>query len=650
MMFPAYITIDFESFYTDEYSLRKMTTPEYILSPLFRSFGASISLGDTGKAVYLEHEELVIFIEGLKKAQAKKKPIIMISHNALFDMCVLAWRYGLIPDLMIDTLGMCRVLLSRYLRSLSLESVTKFLGVTQKGKFLAKTKGMYPEEMKRLGLWEGFKEYAIDDNYGCRDVFMKLRAGFPNSEYEVMHNVLMCAVKPQFILDRNMLAQHAAHVDQEKANLLTNCGLLSRDELMSNEKFAELLRQFGIEPGTKISPKTGLESYAFAKTDQFMLDLEEDDDPSVQALAAARVGHKSTLEETRTRRFINISNIDADQYAYPGMYPLGAMPIALRYGGAHTHRFSGDWLLNQQNLMRNFITPEGKRIPGRLRTSLTAPEGHKVVVADASQVECRLGAYCCGQDDLVEDFRQGIDVYSKFGGDNIYHKPLSKKDTPAERYVSKTAVLQLGYQSGGAKFNSAVKGKSKAELGYVVDIGLAESTNIVYAYRRKMDKISGQWQTFQDFIPYLAAGGYSMQFGPCILGDQEIVGPLGSDGRALKLYYHNLQQVVTQEGRSQWEFEYAGKHKYLYGGKVLENIIQFLARNLIMEAAHRVFVRTGFRWVLQVHDELVYIIPDRYVEWFRVILAEEMRRAPTWAPDIPLGCDTGAGMNYGEAK
>jgi hypothetical protein len=102
---------------------------------------------------------------------------------------------------------------------------------------------------------------------------------------------------------------------------------VSPGDLSSSDRFAELLRAQGVEPETKISGKDN-EIYAFAKTDKFMQELLEDEDPIVQALALARLGMKSTMKQTRAERL---------GYMSQG----GTMPVYLHMYGAHTTRWSG---------------------------------------------------------------------------------------------------------------------------------------------------------------------------------------------------------------------------------------------------------------------------------------------------------------------
>ena len=115
-------------------------------------------------------------------------------------------------------------------------------------------------------------------------------------------------------------------------------------------------------------------------------------------------------------------------------------------------------------------------------------------------------------------------------------------------------------------------------------------------------------------------------------------------------------------GGSRWckqPYEEDGEYYYSYGrktkvkmytGKFLENIVQFLARIVIMNAACRLYTKYGLRFVLQSHDELVFCVPAYQADWAKQVLRYELTQPPTWARDIPLGCDVASGESYGDAK
>ena len=128
--------------------------------------------------------------------------------------------------------------------------------------------------------------------------------------------------QPTLQLDLPLLEQHLMEVKAKKEALLAKA-TADKETLLSNQKFAALLLSLGVDPPTKISPTTGKETLAMAKNDEGFKALAEHPDEQVQALVAARLGTKSTLEETRTERFIGIAK-------------RGSLPVPLRYYAAHT--------------------------------------------------------------------------------------------------------------------------------------------------------------------------------------------------------------------------------------------------------------------------------------------------------------------------
>jgi DNA polymerase len=426
-------------------------------------------------------------------------------------------------------------------------------------------------------------------------------------------------------IDQTVLAEHLASVRAKKAALLAQVSI-EKEELMSNEKFAAALTALGVDPPRKVSLTTGKETWAFSKTDPDFIALEEHDDPQVQALVAARLGYKSTLEESRTERFLSIARL-----TWPGKDDA-LMPMPLRYSGAHTHRLSGDWNLNVQNMPRG----------GALRSALIAPPGHVILAADASQIEARIVAWICDQFDLVKQFADGEDVYSSFAS-KVFERPINKKTDPAERFIGKTAILGLGYGLGWTKFQRTVKLQSKAQTGTRIELTDDEARKIVETYRTEYRHIPSVWRVLNNNINVLATGHGSFSLGPCGFGRGHITLPNG-----LRLSYYDLKSVDDE-----WTYTFGGKPKRLYGGALLENIVQALARIVVMDAGVRIrkiFATYGIQLALQVHDELVFVVPEELAEVCKKIALDEMSRRPTWAPTLPLAAEADFGPSYGDAK
>jgi hypothetical protein len=625
------IVVDVESYYDQEYSLRKMTPVEYILDHRWETIGWAVK--DNGaETVWMTHDEFRAYLAGLPPKVA------MVSHNALFDMCVLAWRYGYTPHIMIDTLGMARAWYGHKLKSLALASIARFLGIGVKGDTVHKVQGMGLAAIKAAGFYDEYAEYSKTDADLCWQIYRKIiDEGFPVEEIAVMDSVLRCAVQPSFVLNQTLLAEHLHAVQSDKERLMEQIKTMDaatgrevRDVLMSNDLFAEALRSLGVEPPTKISLTTGKETYAFAKTDPAFIELEEHENPDVQALVGARLGVKSTIEETRTQRLLSVANL-----TWPGNR-RALMPMPLRYSGAHTHRLSGDWKLNMQNLP--------SRGNNRIRSALEAPGGYSVVAVDASQIEARIAGWFCSADKLTSAFANKEDVYSTFAS-SVFGYEVKKSTHKVERFIGKTAVLGLQYGLGWSKFQKTVALQSKAQVGEEVLLDDIEATRVVQTYRREYQEIPQMWRRLDALITQMTNRHCYQEVGPLVFMHEKIKLPSG-----LFLHYHGLE---NKEG--QWWFTYGGKPKYLYGGKMLENIVQALARICVMDTAvnvRRRLARGGhdIRLNLQVHDELVYICPTDQAESLRDMVIEEMCKPPRWGVDIPLDAEGDFGPSYGACK
>jgi len=408
------ITVDFETYYDRDYSLSKITTEEYIRSDLFEVIGVSVKVNNQETEwASGTHTQLKRWLQD----SFDWKNYLVLAHNTLFDGAILSWRFGIEPRGWLDTLCMGRAVHGVEVGG-SLKALAERYRLGEKGTEVVNALGkrlvdFTEEELARYG------DYCINDVELTYNLFHKMAKSFPKQELKVIDQTLRMFIDPVLELDGDMLQQHLIGIKKMKDDLLTLSGV-DKAELMSNDKFAELLRSCGVEPPMKESPATGKQTYAFAKSDEEFKALAEHDDPKVQALVSARLGTKSTLEETRTQRFIDISK-------------RGSLPVPIRYYAAHTGRFGGDDKINMQNL------PSRGNNANKLKKSIIAPEGYTIIDADSAQIEARVLAWLAGQDDLVTAFAEGKDVYKKMAS-AIYGKPefeISKD----ERFVGKTTIL-----------------------------------------------------------------------------------------------------------------------------------------------------------------------------------------------------------------
>jgi hypothetical protein len=324
------ITLDFETYYAQDYTLSKGTTEEYIRSPRFEVIGVAVKVND-GPTEWFSgtHEETRAFLSRYDWANS-----FALAHNTMFDGAIMSWRFGIKPKVWLDTLCMARALHGVEVGG-SLKAVAERYGVGEKGNEVVNAKNKRLADFTREEL-SRYASYCVNDVDLTRDVFKIMVEKFPKQELKLIDLTLRMFIDPVLDLDTGLLETHLDKIKDWKDELLDKSGT-TKEDLMSNPKFAELLKGLDVDPPMKISPTTGKETYAFAKTDEGFKALAEDEDVRVQALVAARLGNKSTLEETRTQRFIDISK-------------RGLLPVPIRYYAAHTGRWGGDDKINLQNL------------------------------------------------------------------------------------------------------------------------------------------------------------------------------------------------------------------------------------------------------------------------------------------------------------
>jgi DNA polymerase family A len=644
---------DCETYYDTDYSLNKMPTPSYILDPRFELQMVAVKLNDAPHQV-IRGPDFPQFL-------ASVDPTITttVNFNALFDASILAWRYGWVPHTMLDAMGMARALLGHELKhGVSLRAVAEYMYLGHKGHALQKVMGLRLAQIESMGLYPEFAAYAEQDNFLLEQIFLRLIPSFPWSERRLMDMVLRCAVTPRFQCDVPMMEQHLADVEAEKNQLLIDANGVDPKTIMSTPKFKAALEALGVTVEMK-QTASGV-TPAFAKTDEFMEELTAHADPQVQALALARLGFKSTLEETRTRKLLHIAGLDWSTWnAYrggKGHRPF--MPIPLAYGKAHTHRLAGEWKMNMQNMP----TVRGSKGKSKLRQSLVVADDECVVTCDLSQIEARLSAWICGCSRLIDEFANKKDPYSQLANDIFGYAVNRKlKDAqgnlvfPIEGFIGKTGILGLGYGAGKDKFDTMViqsARKDGLDISKIYNRSLGDKA--VDSYRRRYGEIPRGWSTLDMAVrSYWLSGSATYKFGPVEISYGTVMLPSG-----LALRYADPQQYVDPDtGRVEYKYRYGKTWHKIYGAKLLENIVQALARIVVMNAALRIRDRgihtvnpEDYRFSHQAHDELVFVVKKDHLDEVKKIVMQEMTRRPSWAPDAPIDAELGVGSNYGEAK
>lgn len=613
------ITIDFETYYDKLYSLgRNMSMEDYVCDPRFEIIMVGIKINEAPATwhSFPTHDGYAQLFADLGLADSA-----IICHNTLFDALILQYHFGIIPKFLMDTLSMAQAVLKPYHRSISLASCLKATNCPMQKldtvhSMLGRTRtSLTKQELDEYGL------YCTTDVETTHWLWKHLKNSIPRKEFAVIDLTLRMYIESQFELDAEVL-RGALHKEREKKRLLINNlpADVKPSQLTSNVQFADLLSRYNVTPPTKTSPVTGKTTYAFAKNDPGWKELEETygNDPLIAPLIYGRLGLKSTIGETRAERFLDI----ADKY--------GKLRIPLRYYAAHTGRYGGMEKINCQNLPR--IDSGDDR--NQLRYALAAPEGYTVLAGDLSQIEARLNAWLSGCTELLKVFATGGDPYCAFAT-KAYNRVITKADAH-ERFIGKTCILGLGYGMGHNKLQATLRAQG-------VNEPIDTVVKYVNVYRDSYWQIPQLWRKCDEIIEQMASG-CNATIGPCIVNDNQVLLP-----NDMFLNYPNIRHVYSAK-YSGWSYEYGGQPRTLWGGKLVENIIQALARIIIMDHMLEVRKTLGLRPALQAHDELVYIVPTDRLNEYNLELLRIMKTVPAWAEGLPVDAETGFGKTYGDAK
>ena len=618
------ITIDFETYYTSkDLGFRTQTTEEYIRDSRFEVIGVAVQV-DAGEPVWFSGDR-----EATRKwlKQFDWKNSMMLAHNTLFDGAILKWHFGITPMVYLDTLCMARAIHGVEVGG-SLAKLALRYGIGEKGTEVTaaidKTRSDFtPEDLAQYG------EYCRNDVALTYQLFNNMSKGFPMEELKLIDMTLRMFTHPMLYVDEETLQQRLDDLRKEQSELLSSlmekleCTTEEevRKQLSSNQKFAKVLEGFGVTVPLKNSPTTGKEVPALAKKDEGFIALTENEDTFIQHLCAVRLGTKSTLEEKRIQRFIDI-----------GKRNRGMIPVPLKYYGAHTGRWSGSDKINFQNLPSRDVKKKA------LKKGIIPPEGYLVINSDSSQIEARVLAWLAGQDDVVKQFADGEDVYSVFAS-SIYERPISKKD-PIERFVGKTCILGLGYGTGSLKLQHTL-----ATTPPNVKLDAEECKRIVDVYRDKNDKIIDLWHEADRLLEDMMNKKFDkpLSFGQhgCVFYDAEgIILP-----NNLRIRYPNLRRA-EKDGKSQIVYDSRRGEISIWGGGVVENIIQALAR--IIVGTQMVEINDKYRVALTVHDAAVVVVEEDKVDIALEVITGLMFKPPTWASGLPVACEAKAGATYGD--
>jgi DNA polymerase len=611
------VVIDYETFWDTDFSLSKLQTDEYVLDDKYETMLVCVKKNDEPVQVIYGDE---LAIAGQLQCFTDWSNACVVAHNCLFDGFIASQRHGIKPRMWLCTLAMARMVYP-YLRSFSLAKLAKFLKLQDKGDAVLNMKGVRRADMTPEQFAE-YAEYCKGDVDICHGLYKHLDEHAPLLNKLLLDMTIRMFTEPKFEGDKELIAKLHRDEVARKEGLLAMAAV-DRSEIMSNNKFAEKLRALGVVPPTKISPRTNKETFAFAKTDKGFQALLDHPDSDVVALVEARMGAKTTIAETRALRFLEMAR-------------RGPLPVYLQYWGAKTTgRYSGGNKVNWQNL-------PARGISAGLRYALKAPEGYKVVVGDSSNIELRTVMALAGEEEALQHIREGRDMYCHFAS-SIYGREITKADK-AERFLGKTAMLGLQYGAGAPRFHEMVRVQSRGIEG-AEPIDMQQAERIVFTYRDMYSRIVALWKHCDNLIPRIANREYldAVDKNGWFITQREGFGRPGEPGVVYHdlRYDHNTRNWLYKQGRDE--------NKVLYGAKMVENLCQHAAMQIVMWQTARVHQKYPVK--LSVHDEMACVVPEDQAEDCRDYMLESLSMTPAWVADmIPVEGEVAIGGSYGDAK
>lgn len=575
--------VDFESYYDSDYSISTLGPRGYFSHPSFDAYLVTI----VGSCGFQYAGDPRLFDWNMLNGQE------IVSHNAAFDESLyrygaeVGWWASFKPHSWYCTADMCAYFgYPRSLKNASAEllkvEVSKETRDSMKGK---RWETMTPEFKKEV------VEYAVRDSELCLQLWNLISRDWP----EVERRISLCnrQIGQRGIpIDVELLENNLNHIKTELFNAEQAIPWINEFTPLSRKAFNEQCRKQGIEPPSSLASGNEDAEAWFAKY--------------LEVCPWA----KSVQNYRRINAFLRkLESFDngtmADRRYYGGFMYCGANPTA---------RFSGSGgNLNLQNLPRDTM------FGVNLRHMIRPKEGHKLIVADLSQIEVRTLCFLAGDYTAMKLIRESDDIYHAFGVLLGMHDPENgplKAYDAKLRHKVKSIVLGCGYGMGPSKF-AAFSGMTPQE---------AESS--VSTYRQRMKSVVKLWRSLDEDMALAYSLGVPF----------ELKLPVGRT-----LSYGKLKRMRDPKTD---KFRYIGKLVRngqlrdfpLWGGTLTENLSQGLARDIFCDMMLRIDA-LGIPIIMHVHDEIVCEVPAEEAESALAKIAEIMSAPPEWIPQIPVSCE-----------
>lgn len=601
----THIAVDFETTWDAILSVTRYGPRCYTHHPGVEIYMASVS---DGEQTAVEHPRDIAWDSILGQD--------WVSHNAGFDMACYdrLVRNGEAPERPTDHRWHCTANLAAYLRApRNLAGACKeLLGLHVSKDVRAKTKGLTPQQMaakaatdpKFHDFYEEVREYAAHDAELCWQLWSQFNHLWPAWEQELSHQTYRLC-RQGLPVDITILS---GYVDQLKTKIFEARKQLPWLEIDPDEGVALSHKALALECRKAQIPCPK----SLAEDSEECQRWEEQYGDQYVWVGAMRDVRKST---TLLRKLESLERRTCDDTFYFG----------LKYGGAHTMRFSGDAGFNVQNF------PKEPRHGVDLRALIRAPEGKMLLIMDLAQIEARVLPWIVGDEKTMKLIRSGISVYEAYA--RLYHGwtgGVLKKENPQLYALYKAEVLGLGFGCGHVKF------RDYAKNSHGIDLPLLRTKQIVQHYRRSNPLVPKLWTQLNNAFRASIGGNYEMEL---------------PSGRVMT--YFDVQHCKrarkkfgppskTESTRESFEMAAAARVargdrlRFLYGGLLCENLVQATARDVFAHGLLNLEAM-GAKILFHVHDEVVLEVdagadPTPY--------EEALCDAPEWADGLPVGAES----------
>lgn len=592
------MVLDIETRFDREYSVKKLTLEEYIRDDRFEPLVlAGYSFNSDQSFHIFGPESIKLWIE----LQDWSK-ICVVAHNAVFDVGILSLRYGAIPLMIVCTMSIARAVFGP-LKSVSLEALASAFDLPAKKINYAAFENCRWQDMDeetQKHLIEGCKH----DVELTRTIACKLIPSFPLAELTVIDLTIRMFTQPTLVGDVALLKSIAEDEFARKNDILCDLNVTEKD-LQSAAKFVALLEDCGEEVPAKPG-KLGVIP-CLAATDVYMQELSGQTGRAGE-LVRARLDVRSSIEQRRSFRLAQIAE-------------RGPIPVHLSYCAANTMRWGGAGRINMQNLPND----------SKIRSGLMAPDGHKLIVIDFSQIEFRILCKLARQEDKLEALNDPArNLYCEFGA-TVFGWPITREDKDEYRFA-KMLVLAAGYGVGKERVYRAA-----CSMGF--DFPRALTDHAVDSFRQQNPGIVALWRRLDRVLVYMELGApvdQSYVDGiPAYFNCKTVKLPNGlavtfdlkfEDGRI----YRKTRRAI----KNPYDLASAGYAPY-WGADVTAWLCQSLARIRLTGIVLQAYNQLGLRPALLVHDEYVAIVPDKQAQEMLVSLLDLAQEPVDWWMDGP---------------